>query len=332
MGLPRIAPFWADVDTRNTASGLVYHKIEPRRITIIWDHVGYYGSHADKLNTFELILTDATDPLVGIGRNACFSYDDMQWTTGDASSGSGGFGGFAATVGVDKGDGVNYIQIGRFDHPGTDYDGPFGINDGISYLDNKEYCFFVGPGIAGMKYNDLNVNGVFDAGEPGLAGWTINLIGPVNTSTTTDAAGNYFFSPLPPGAYTVSEQQQPGWIQTAPATGSYNIVLGANQFVSAVNFGNFNIGGGGRGTIKGTVFDDRNGNGMRDVGERGLSGWRVQASVPGAPATLTDENGEYAFNNILFRFVNVIYYYNELFIEALFLFNNEIFKFIYLFF
>jgi len=143
---PMLAPFWADVDTRNSESGLVYYRIEPNRLVVIWDHVGYYAYYADKLNTFELIVTDGTDPLIGIGNNVAFCYGDMQWTTGDASGGTNGFGGTPATVGINKGNGINYALIGRFDHEGTDYDGAAGNNDGVSYLDDK--CFFFNTGVS----------------------------------------------------------------------------------------------------------------------------------------------------------------------------------------
>ncbi|MEX1023933.1 MAG: hypothetical protein WD226_02545 [Planctomycetota bacterium] len=68
----------------------------------------------------------------------------MQWTTGDASNGVGGVGGFGgipATVGANKGDGVNYFQIGRFDQPGVAYDGPDGASDGVDFLDFSDFCF-----------------------------------------------------------------------------------------------------------------------------------------------------------------------------------------------
>jgi gliding motility-associated-like protein len=65
----------------------------------------------------------------------------MQWTTGAASGGVGGFGGTPASVGANRGNGIDYIQFGRFDHAGTDYDGPFGASDGISFLDNKYFTF-----------------------------------------------------------------------------------------------------------------------------------------------------------------------------------------------
>ncbi|MEO6593169.1 MAG: nidogen-like domain-containing protein [Planctomycetota bacterium] len=166
-GFPMVAPFWGDVDSGNTANtngGTVWFRSEPTRFVVIWDHVGYFNEHFDKTNTFELIITNGTDPLIGIGNNVCFCYDDMQWTTGDASSGVGGFGGVPATVGVNAGDGVNFFQIGRFDHAGIDYDGPGGNADGVSYLDNRTICFSAGnlagnqPPIAvnlpaGNKYN-----------------------------------------------------------------------------------------------------------------------------------------------------------------------------------
>lgn len=140
-GFVMIAPFWGDVDTRNLASGLPYFKKTATSLIVKWSNVGYYSSYADKLNDFQLIITDGTDPMLPNGNNVAFCYGDMQWTTGDASDGVNGFGGTPATVGVNKGDGTNYIQIGRFDQPGASYDGPYGLNDGVSFLDNKSYFF-----------------------------------------------------------------------------------------------------------------------------------------------------------------------------------------------
>ncbi len=134
-----IAPFWADIDTRNVASGVVYYKMTPTAMIIHWQTVGYYSQHVDKLNDFQLILTDGTDPLLPAGSNVAFCYGDMQWTTGDASLGVNGFGGTPSTVGANMGDGINYIQIGTFDAAGTNYNGPFGLPSQISWLDNKQF-------------------------------------------------------------------------------------------------------------------------------------------------------------------------------------------------
>lgn len=134
-----IAPFWADVDTRG-GFGQVWYKMTSNRLVVIWDAVGYFYIHGEKRNTFELILTDGLDPLIGVGNNVAFSYTTMQWTTGDVSGGSGGFGGGGATVGVNKGDGVKYALVGRFNHAGTDYNGPGGTS-GVGYLEGRYYTF-----------------------------------------------------------------------------------------------------------------------------------------------------------------------------------------------
>ncbi len=136
-----IAPFWGDVDTRDTLSGLVYYKLTPTSMIIQWENVGYFSQYSDKLNTFQLILTDGTDPILPSGQNVSFCYKDMQWTTGDASGGNNGFGGTPATVGVNRGNGTDYIQVGLFDQPGGTYDGPFGNNDGIDALDFQSFYF-----------------------------------------------------------------------------------------------------------------------------------------------------------------------------------------------
>jgi gliding motility-associated-like protein len=135
-----VAPFWGDVQTDNPASGLVYYKITPTYMIVQWDSVGYYFDHADLRNTFQLIITDGSDPIVPNG-NVSFCYKDMQWTTGDASGGVGGFGGSDAIVGANRGDGVNYIQFGSFNQPGGTYNGPQAANSGIDWLDNQSFTF-----------------------------------------------------------------------------------------------------------------------------------------------------------------------------------------------
>jgi hypothetical protein len=134
-----IAPFWADVDNRG--SGNVLYTLTPTALIVTWENVGYYNQQTDKLNTFQLIITDGLDPILPTGNNIGFNYGDMQWSTGDASGGANGFGGTPATVGINKGDGTSYIQLGRFDQPGVAYDGGYGNNDGVNWLSNKSFNF-----------------------------------------------------------------------------------------------------------------------------------------------------------------------------------------------
>ncbi|TND02590.1 MAG: Nidogen extracellular domain-containing protein [Bacteroidetes bacterium] len=142
-----IAPFWGDVDTRSITSGLVHYKITPTSMIVKWEAVDYFNatavSHQSLYNTFQLIITDGSDPILPAGNNVSFCYGDMQWTTGDASQGTNGFGGVPATVGVNRGNGIDYVQIGQFDAPGSNYDGPFGNPDQVSWLDNQTFYFDV---------------------------------------------------------------------------------------------------------------------------------------------------------------------------------------------
>jgi SdrD B-like protein len=54
---------------------------------------------------------------------------------------------------------------------------------------------------------------------PGLQNWCVQANGPVSATAVTDASGNYLFSGLPAGTYTVCETLQAGWHQTFPTSG-----------------------------------------------------------------------------------------------------------------
>jgi hypothetical protein len=105
---PMIAPYWGDVDTRGTGSGLVYYDLQRGRTTVTWDNVGYYSSHVDRRMSFQMILRNALD--CGSGDfDVEFRFNRCEWTTGDASMGTGGFGGTPAQTGFDAHDGTNYV-------------------------------------------------------------------------------------------------------------------------------------------------------------------------------------------------------------------------------
>lgn len=187
-----IAPFWADIDTRALASGVVYYKVTPTAMIVRWQTVGYYSQHTDKLNDFQLIITDGNDPLLPPGSNCAFCYGDMQWTTGDASMGVNGFGGTPATVGCNLGDGVNYIQIGQFDAPGTVYNGPFGLPSQVSWLDNQQFfldvCSAGGGGNLPPIMNSAQVCDTIDLCVGDTLQLTAQFLSPENNQLTTATA------------------------------------------------------------------------------------------------------------------------------------------------
>ena len=156
-----VAPFWGDVDTRGgLPGGIVYYKITPTHMIVQWDSVGYFDSYTDKLNTFQMIMTNGSDPIVP-GGNVSFCYKDMQWTTGDASGGVNGFGGSDAVVGANEGNGIDYIQFGAFSSPGGTYNGPANGGSGIDWLDYQSFIFDacannnnVPPTVSGLQICD----------------------------------------------------------------------------------------------------------------------------------------------------------------------------------
>ncbi|MBI3195054.1 MAG: HYR domain-containing protein, partial [Ignavibacteriae bacterium] len=91
--------------------------------------------------------------------------------------------------------------------------------------------------ISGMKFEDMNGNGQKDQSEPGLSGWIITITGSVTLSDTTDANGNYSFTNVLEGNFTVSEQNQNGWIQTYPAS-THSVTLAGGQSLTGIDFGN----------------------------------------------------------------------------------------------
>jgi len=158
--------------------------------------------------------------------------------------------------------------------------------------------------IGGIKFEDLNANGLRDPGEPGLAGFTITLTstaagGPAPRSVVTDANGNFIFNDVTAGSYTLSETLRQGFSLTVPAANALTVTLASGG--SSVNnvFGNFR--GVLTGTISGTKFNDQNGNGIRDAGEPGLAGVTITRTgsindpAGASLSVVTDASGNFSF-------------------------------------
>lgn len=135
-----IAGFWADIDING--AGSILYKVTPTAAYIAFVQVGYYFQHDNLRNSFQIIITNGEDPVIGVGNNLAFCYKDMQWAAGDWNGGVGGFGGTAAaTVGANRGSGNDFFQVGRFLNNNENYDGPFGNNDGVHWLDFKSFTY-----------------------------------------------------------------------------------------------------------------------------------------------------------------------------------------------
>ena len=164
--------------------------------------------------------------------------------------------------------------------------------------------------LSGSVFVDLNNDGIRQPNEPGLSGIVISLSGvdangPVNRSTTTGGDGNWSFTGLLAGTYTVSQSQPAGWGQgqtragTAGGTVSGDlisgIVLGGGVDATGYTFGEQGI------TVRGRVFNDLNANGVLDAGETFRAGVTVTLLNQSTSTTftaITNALGEYSFNNL----------------------------------
>ncbi|MBS4029055.1 MAG: T9SS type A sorting domain-containing protein [Ignavibacteriales bacterium] len=160
------------------------------------------------------------------------------------------------------------------------------------HLTNKNFGNYRYASLSGLKWNDINDNGIKDNGEPVLSGWKIYIAGPKNDSTTTNGSGHYSFQNLFVGTYSVSEQVQSGWVKTYPQ-GNHSITLRSGLDTSQVNFGNFQYG-----TISGKKWNDLDNDGILDNGETFLPNWKITLNGVRSETTLTNSNGEYSFGNL----------------------------------
>ncbi len=155
--------------------------------------------------------------------------------------------------------------------------------------------------ISGVKFEDTDADGSKDADEPGLGSWTINLTGPVSGSTVTSSSGAYSFNNLPAGEYTITEELQPGWVQSLPPSGAHNMTVPA----SGGSFGGRDFGNYQLAEIHGQKFDDHDADGVKDPGEEGLGGWTIVldgTAGTGASVhqeTITDVQGNYWFTSLV---------------------------------
>jgi RHS repeat-associated protein len=197
----------------------------------------------------------------------------------------------------DPGAGVVYFSggttptINRVNPDGTGFT-PLPITDSsnIDFMQvlNSTSALVPDPGLGGRTvYIDANGNGVRDAGE---------------FSTTTAADGGYSFTGLAAGTYTVAQELPSGWGQTAPSGGRAQVVtVVSGQPTEGADFGSRL----GIAAVGGSVFDDRNGDGHRQVEEPGLAGRTVYIDAngnvtrdPGERSAVTDQSGLWSFPNL----------------------------------
>jgi uncharacterized repeat protein (TIGR01451 family) len=192
---------------------------------------------------------------------------------------------------------------------------------GTTTNDNNFAELPAGRSISGTVYIDADDNGLLGASETRLAGVTVTLSGSGSGTAVTDPSGNYTFSGLSVGTYTVTESTQPpgtadgkttagstGGIASTVGTSPSSIIginlTGGNATSTGNNFGEILRGNPASAGISGRVYVDANDNGIVDPDEVGIAGVTVTLTgtdTTGTPLTksvVTDANGDYLFNDL----------------------------------
>jgi len=158
--------------------------------------------------------------------------------------------------------------------------------------------------ISGRVWNDMDNNGTQDGDEIGIGNVTLSLYRGSNPTQddadTTNGDGYYQFSDLPFGNYRVQVTDDNGVLTDFNLTNGLvnpqatNVVAGQHRIV---NFGYRPENG----VIRGQVWHDLNGDGIRDPNESNLEGIQVDLLlVGGAPvgSDNTASDGQYLFSNL----------------------------------
>ena len=141
--------------------------------------------------------------------------------------------------------------------------------------------------LCGFVYNDVDNDGMRDAGEPAIPGVSVTLSGHdhlgrvVGSPTATAPDGAYCFNNLRAGTYTIRETQPGGYLdgkdtQRTPGTGTTGNDVFSNIVLAAgVQGGDNNFGELLPSSLCGSVYADRDNNGIRTGGEAGIGGVAV---------------------------------------------------------
>lgn len=172
---------------------------------------------------------------------------------------------------------------------------------------------------SGMKFEDLDADGIKDAGEPGVQGVTIwvdydddGVIDADEPSATTGADGSYTIDGIKPGTWKVKESTPSGWTCSFPNAGTATAPVVSTQcyhqetFTSGASLLNNDFGNWREGSISGTKFKDVLADGPDTDGEDyGLSGWKIFLDEDadgekdaGEVFVTTDTNGDYTFDGL----------------------------------
>jgi len=171
--------------------------------------------------------------------------------------------------------------------------------------------------LCGVVYSDANADKSLDTGDAPLGSVTVTLSGsdthgnPVSQTTSTNSSGQYCFTNLPGGTYTVTDSTPPGYTAEVSNPGSTG---GTSTNADTLSSISLPVGGDSEGnnfgkivppgSICGVVYKDSNTDHRDDGGDSPIG--KVKVALTGTTAagatvtghTTTDGSGEYCFSGL----------------------------------
>ena len=233
------------------------------------------------------------------GTDEAGTFDGTTWAIGDMLAGEYASLFVTVTLNADT-DGKTLTNMAAFVNP-PEYDLVPGNNSSSASITVKHH-------LSGKVYYDANDSSSFDNGEDPFKDITVELVGTdgsVVATTKTDTDGNYSFTGLDAGTYTVKVTKDgdlAGLDQTEDPDGTKDSASGAitlnadNPVRENVNFGYIK-----KHAISGNVYLDQNHDKTKNTGDIDLSGVTVKlldkdGNVVGT--TTTDADGKYSFTGL----------------------------------
>ena len=230
---------------------------------------------------------------------AAGTFDGITWKLGDMLAGQ--HASLYVTVTLDQGtDGKTLENTASFVNP-PEYDQNPNNNSAKASISVKHR-------LSGKVYYDANDSSSYTDGEEGFKDITVELLRPdgsVVATTTTDADGNYSFTRLAAGDYTVKVTKA-GAIADLTQTEDPDATKDSTSGTVTLNAGNpvqenINFGYVKKHAISGTVYLDQNRDKAKDGGDIAQSGVTVKlvdASGAVVATTTTDADGNYSFTGL----------------------------------
>jgi protocatechuate 3,4-dioxygenase beta subunit len=183
----------------------------------------------------------------------------------------------------------------------------FSVSTSAGNVSGRDFASYTTASISGHVYEDADADGTRDGGEPAIASRTVYLDtdgdavkDQSESSTTTDASGDWSFGALAPAAYEVRQVLPAGWTQSAPLS-AQTITARSGSATTATSLGSY-----AGATITGTIFEDADFDGSgQEAGDDVLSGRSVYLDQDadatqdaGEPATTTGPGGSFSFGEL----------------------------------